>query len=201
MTSLATRKMVYRILDQYKDAPKWVAFIESMGILMDETDEVLEYLLFRRFFDTAEGVHLDRIGVLLGYARPYVQDPDLIFTFDSYTDTVNIQSRGFGTLADPNIGGQYSSIYGLTTGPLVDDDTYRELLFKRAKAINCEPSTPFFYQWIVDNFGIEISMTFPTPMQIEIEITSGSINVNERYLIESLGPTLPGVSVLITNWS
>lgn len=201
MTSIATRKMVYRILDQYKNAPKWVAFIESIGKRFDDTDIIIEHLLFGRFLDTAENFELDRIGVLLGYDRPYVTDPDLIFTYRSYLDPINVQSKGYGSIIFPNTGGQYSSVYGLATGGLADDDVYRSLLVKRTKAINCEPSTPYFHQWIIENFEVEINMTFPAPMQIEIEITSGTVNLNERYLIESLGPTLPGVSVLITNWS
>ena len=201
MTSLATRKMVYRILDQYKNSPKFVGLIEAIGKRFDDTDNIIEHLLFSRFIDTAEGFELDRVGVILGYARPYEQNPDLIFTFDSYTDPVNVQSKGYGSISAPGVGGLYSSVFGLTTGDLVGDEEYRELLFKRAQAINAEASTPYFYKWIIDNFGIEINMTFPTPMEIEIEITSGSLNLNERYLIENLGPTLPGVSVLITNWS
>lgn len=201
MTNLATRKMVYRILDQYKNSPKFVGLIESIGKRFDDTDVILEHLLFSRFIDTAEGFELDRIGKILGYGRPYVQDPDLIFTYDSHTDVVNVQSKGYGSISDPTAGGFYSSVFGLTTGDLADDETYRGLLYKRARAINCEASTPYFYQWIVENFDVEINMTFPSVMEIEIEITSGSMDLNERYLIENLGPTLPGVSVLITNWS
>jgi len=55
MTNLATRKMVYRILDQYKNSPKFVGLIESIGKRFDDTDVILEHLLFSRFIDTAEG--------------------------------------------------------------------------------------------------------------------------------------------------
>lgn len=199
-TSLATRKMVYRILDQYKDAPKWVAFIQSVGKLFDDTDAIIEHLLFGRFMDTAVGFELDRIGTILGYPRPYIEDTENIFTYRSYLD-INVQSKGFGTVSDPAVGGKYTSAYGLTSDIQLDDDAYRALLFIRSRVMSLGPSIPELYQWITEWFGVDVAITVPLVLNINIEITSGSLTAYQRRLIENFGPTLPGVAVLITNWS
>jgi hypothetical protein len=200
-TSLATRKMVYRILDHYKSSPKFVGFIQALGKRFDDTDTIIEHLLFGRFLDTAEDFELDRIGKLLGFDRPHKEIPELIFTTKASTNPLNNTSQGFGSSTLPGVGGLLSSSWGLTSDELVDDDTYRPLLQTRARVINLGPSIPEFYTWITESFGIDITITVPAVMQIEIEITSGSLNTYERNLIENYGPTLPGVSVFITNWS
>lgn len=199
MTSLATRKMVYRVLDQYKDAPKFVAFIEAMGKRFDDTDVIINHMLFGRFLATAENFELDRIGKLLGYPRPYKTDFSILFTAKSMTNPINDQARGFGTLSDPAAGGLFTSLFGLDSENLETDEVYRELLFIRSKVMNIGPSIPELYTWITESFGVGCVITVPSVMKIEIEI-SAAISVHQRHLIENFGPTLPGVNVLITNW-
>lgn len=194
--SLATRKMVYRVLHQYKDAPKFVEMIRSIGLLMDETDAVIEYLMFGRYIDTAEGVHLDRIGRILGYPRPYAERED-VFTYRAIGDT-NYSSKGFGTLSNPATGGAYSTIQGLFSDTLIDDDAYRILLKIRAKAITSNPDIASIYTWIVGSFGVDCTVIVPYPGRIEILITSGNLTAHERYLIQWKSPALPGITVLLT---
>jgi len=199
MTTLATRKMVYRIIDQYRDAPKWVAFIEAIGKRFDDTDAIIDHLLFGRFLATAENFELDRIGQLLGYPRPYETNPDIIFAYKAAADPVNDQNKGYGTLSDPAAGGLYTSLFGLDSEDLVDDETYRELLYIRSRVMNLGPSIPELYTWITESFGVGCAITVSDVMHIRIELDS-AISVHQRNLIEYFGPTLPGVNVLILNW-
>jgi hypothetical protein len=199
MTSLATRKMVYRILDQYKNAPKFVTFIEAIGARLDDTDTIIDHLLFGRFLETAENFELDRIGQLLGYPRPYQSDPSVIFTYKSASNPVNEQSKGYGSIYDPAAGGKYSSLGGLDSGTPETDAVYRELLFTRSKVLNTGPSIPELYTWITESFGIGCTITVPDVMHIRIQLDA-AISVHQRNMIEYYGPTLPGVNILITNW-
>lgn len=189
MTTLATRQMLYRVLNQYSQGDKWNNTISEVGALFDETDAVLYEMLFGRFLDTAVGVHLDRVGGFIGLKRGYAQQTEGILTwYDASGPYVGAETWGYGV---------WTSSKGLFTDEKWSDDEYKHRIRVRAKSRGLGGSIPEIYTWITESFGVGCVITVPEPMKINIEL-SGIYTALDVWLIENESPALPGVEVFVS---
>lgn len=198
-TSLATRKMIYRLLDQYRDNPRIVGYLEAIGARADDSEDIVVALMFGGYLDTAEGWLLDRLGALLGTPRPASEQVDGIFTYRSVTNPVHIANRGYGSLAVPGLGGMYQSLRGLYTDELASDLEYRRILRTRAAAIGSGASIPALFEWLVAVTGVGITIAETGPAAVSVTIDA-LIPYQTRRMIENRSPALAGVSVTVDNW-
>lgn len=122
-----------RYTEQFKLAshPVYDKYIKIITDTLNGLQAVFKDLMQLRSLDTAEGIQLDVIGLLLGQPRELV-DYNLIphFGFDG-----SLSGQSFGSYANPSLGGYWRSANDPTGTPItLDDETYKFLLRARIVA-------------------------------------------------------------------
>lgn len=72
------KQAVGRLATQFRESPNLIKYIETLLIEADTLESVYNDLLTDRWVDTAEGVQLDVIGIIVGLARFPGNGGDLI---------------------------------------------------------------------------------------------------------------------------
>jgi hypothetical protein len=190
-------KMKSRLLNQFTVSTRLAELLDVINNRFDDSDDVLDYLLYYRFLSTASGVWLDEIGATLGLTRPYTERAD-IFTYKSIgeaDDTTLAWSDVAGST-----GGVWTTLNGSPTATLVSDTIYRALLEARIYTMYAEPTIPNIYTFIKLAFSnTESIVTVPTPGLIEVELVTALTNIERRLLVQ-LAPVAAGMEITITNW-
>ena len=121
--SYSVNQGVERLLYQYRDSPRVVAFIRACVAEYEILSQQNELLQTRLDIDLSVGKQLDGIGEIVGTPRPLSEaiDPDEVFTFDGD------DGKGFSGNLRPDVGGRWTGINGLIIGPMPDSD-YRILI-------------------------------------------------------------------------
>jgi len=191
-------KMKARTLNQFKVSSRLLDLLDVINNRFDDSDAVLEYLLYNRFLDTAAGTWLDVIGLIVGlYPRPFTERED-IFTFKSIGE-VDDPTLAWGDVAGTT-GGVWTSLDGAPTTTYMDDESFRSLIKAKIFAANAAPTIPNIYKFIKLAFdGAESKITVPTPGTIEVELVDPLTN-GERRLLVALAPVSAGFEITITNW-
>lgn len=195
--SIKGEKMKLRLLDQFKVSTRLKSLLDVINNRFDDGDELLEYLQYYRFLDTASGVWLDIIGRIVGLLRPFDEQDDSIFTYKSVgdpDDTTLAYSNVLGTT-----GGAYQSLDGLPTTDYILDPEYRLLLKAKIFSSYAAPTIRNIYLFVKNTFGIESTVTVPTPGTVEVEIASTLTNYERRTLVQ-YAPVAAGYEIAITNW-
>ena len=119
-----------RITSEYRNQPKFVAYVTALVQPLLDSQALLRSLLDIYDLDTAIGVQLDAVGKWIGRSR-YLEQPlnGIYFSFDS-------TGLGFdqGTWFGP-----FDALDGLTT---IDDTTYRALLYAKRIMNNWDGTIP-----------------------------------------------------------
>lgn len=179
-----------RITDQFHDKPVIDKYLRLLIEGKAELQDVMEDVMVLRSLDTAVGVQLDVIGIIVGRPRGLVfSDLFEYFGFQGAT-----QAGSFGSVTDPSIGAPWYSI-GAPTGRSREpsDEEYRLLL--KAKIIkNRTMSRPedviLAYQFL---FGAS-QVTIDEIDTAKVRIGIGKIlSAVERGLLFGLG----GVGTLL----
>lgn len=127
MADEVTTKGIGRLAYQFKDSTDFQAFITAFLQELQDLYTSGNQLLEDRYLDTAEGLQLDGIGEIIGLERP-ITGISVAGVFGFLDDPTSL---GFGTLLDPDIGGNFWN--GLGTEVLIGDNLYRMLI--KAKII------------------------------------------------------------------
>jgi hypothetical protein len=187
-----------RLLNQFSDAQKLVELFIRILNRFEDSNNILEYLLTKRFLDTAEGVWLDVIGDIIGIPRPYepIED-DEIFTFKSIGQADD-PDKGWGTITSSTIGGKFQTIEGITTDQLASDDVYLNNI--KAKAYVTFTKGTVHDVWGLVNFVYptltDITVTIPKIGEVKIE-TTPTLQAYERRVIRNLSPVVAGFSTTV----
>jgi len=190
-------KMQSRPLNQFQVTARLLSLLDAVNNRFEDSDAVLDYLLYYRFLDTASGVWLDTLGTIIGLARPYTERDD-IFTFKTVGEADDT-TLSYGSVGGTG-NGVYSSLTGTPTTTLVDDTVYRALLKARIFATFAEPTIPNIYLFIKAAFNdTESVITVTTPGTVEVELVTALTN-GERRLLEQVAPVAAGFELVITNW-
>lgn len=189
-------KMKFRTLNQFKVTSRLLSLFDVYNARFDDSDNVLEYLLFYRFLDTASGVWLNIIGLVAGVGRPY-KDREDVFTYKSVGGTDD-PDLCFGNLTTGG-GGIYNSLQGSPTLEFLGDDDFRALIRAKIVATSSRPTIPAIYTFIKDAFGVESIVTSPSPKEVDIQILE-PLSQFERNLIVAYAPVAAGVNVDLSNW-
>jgi len=196
--SIKGDKMAGRVLDQFTVSARLLQLIDAINNRFDDSDDMLEYLLYYRFLDTASGVWLDTLGIILGLSpRPYTERED-IFTFKAVGETDD-PTLAYGDVAGTT-GGVWTTLNGSPTTTFISDTVYRALLKAKIFATYAEPNIPNIYIFIKFAFNdTESIITVPTPGTVEVELVTALTN-SERRLLVQFAPVSAGFEIVITNW-
>lgn len=126
-----------RLATEFREATNLINYIRSLIKENDNLEQVFQDLLNDRFIDTAEGVQLDILGVIIGQDRDF--KIEVVETFFGFRGAIGGDT--FGTSGDSNQGSNFRSISDVEFDSVTtDDETYRILI--RAKvAKNISRST------------------------------------------------------------
>jgi len=196
MTSPKGEKMKARLLNQFSVSTQLKELLDIINNRFDDSDTVLEDLLFKRWIDTAEGVWLDALGVLIGIPRPFGEFED-IFEYKAIGDPDD-PDHSFGTVGG-GTGGRYTTLNGLPNSTPATDDVYRVYLKAKSAATEAGPTIPEIWAFINSAFGIDATLAVNTVGNIEVTIPTALTGV-ERRLLVNLAPVAAGVSITIMNW-
>ena len=197
-----TNEAIYSILNQFSESESILSFFVSICNRFEDTDAILKDLALKRWLepDSAEGGWLDNIGKIVGlYPRPGIEIPDSeTFTYRLQTDP-NDPAKGFSSLASPGTGGKYQTLAGVTTGALVDDETYFQYIEAKILASIGQTTVLDIYRYILNSFGVTCKVTRPNAGFVNIELDS-AIPSYERRMLVKYAPVGAGVDIEILNW-
>lgn len=121
---------ISRLATEFRESTNLIAYIKTLLIEADTLEQVFQDILDKRWIDTAEGVNLDIVGVIVGQPRVLV-DATLLFYF-GFDPAAAAES--FGSVNDPSVGGRFRAVNEPITGNReLTDDEYR--VFIRARVI------------------------------------------------------------------
>ncbi len=128
-----------RLATQFKESTNFINYIKTLLVEANSLEEVYQDLLTERWVDTAVGINLDILGVIVGQPRILVDAT--ILSYFGYLTAPGAQS--FGTLLDPGIGGRFKSKDEPTTGNReLTDDEYRVFIKARVIKNSIIPALP-----------------------------------------------------------
>jgi len=153
---------------------------------MDELFYNLEEVYYGRFLETAVGVQLDVIGIILQQDRN-IDIQSIYFAFKAAVGTTLPATGGFGTIADTSEGGIFKSLYnlGASVEPLTDD-AYRRVLQCKANLLNKDNITiEDIYEAVYIILGrvpASIEVAEPANLEVEVNLLSSDTR-NDEYLL------------------
>lgn len=184
-----TTKLDDRLAYQFIDSTKFRDFLSAFLQEFENLNISGLQLLNERYLDTSVGVQLDGIGEIVGLARPFKDTADLgLFGFSA--DTLAV---GFGTLDDPEIGGNFYSLG--SDKQLIGDDLYRLLI--RAQIIQNQSNmtvneTTKLLSFMFGDVVVEYSLS--TILEPEYHINK-VLTVTEANLLDDI-PLLLGIGTV-----
>lgn len=128
-----------RILEQFRESPKFNAFVAGILALSQDVEACLQQMQSLADIDQMAGTNLDVIGIIVGVSRIV---PDVVsLTWFGFADT-GTWATVFGEEGQPGVGGRFyeegESIFSTT---LLQDPEYRLILKARIVKNNtaCTP--------------------------------------------------------------
>ena len=200
---IITDKIV-NLINQYQDSPLLVGTLEAILARYADTEDMLLALQDERTLDTARGVWLDAIGVILGFSRPQeVQDGAETFTFAAagwaLEDIPIIDSDlGFADSVTPTTGGKLNGLSGLLTGVLMDDTGYRALLKYRA-ASKFSRCTMTDIARAITSYGATTILQLDNGVGLVSALTDESLIGQTRKTVVDFAPVCAGVEFVLLN--
>jgi hypothetical protein len=197
----ATTQALSRLLNQYSDATRIIDLLTDIFARIEDSNDILDDLLNLRDLDSATGVWLDVLGVIVGVERPYKElSSAFIFTFKSNPADPDDPDKAFYDPGGPT-GGYYQSYEGLRdpSGDLADDTEYRKLVKAKALANHVVGTIDDIALFIHGAFGVVSDVQDPISGEVEVELAS-ALSQSERRAVEQLAPLLAGVNLTIINW-
>lgn len=126
-----------RLATQFREATNLINYIKSLLSESNDLEQVFQDLLEKRFIDTAEGVQLDVLGVIVGQPRDFkVEVVDIFFGFRA-----SIGGDTFGTIGDAGQGSNFRSVSDIEFAEVTTDDTTYRILIRAKIAKNISRST------------------------------------------------------------
>ena len=129
---------ISRLATQFKESTNLISYIKTLLIEANTLEDIFNSILNDRWIDTAVGIQLDILGVIVGQPREII-DSEL---YGYFGFAVNLESGSFGSLSDNSVGERFRAnrepIFGKR---ILSDSEYR--LWIRARIItNITSSTP-----------------------------------------------------------
>jgi len=195
-------KAVKRLIQQYRDKPKFNALVELYANIAQEIEDTSFDLLLLRDVETAFGVQLDVIGRIVGQGRQL--SGAIPFLFFGYSDagSVPVNVGGYGDEGNPAIGARYHSEDEDTSADVeLADHEYR--LFIKARIIKNHTSGTLNDVIAAVKLLSETELFTITEgiMEVDLNFTPGSVNTTTLNLLQNfdLLPRPAGVAMNVTS--
>lgn len=151
-----TNLAVSRIINQLSASTRYVQMLTSWVTRLEEVDSLLASLATLRWIDSAEGVWLDDVGVIVGIPRFYDEHPGPFFTYkDAYPGVDDPALAYSGPFPTAPAGGRYQSVFGIDSGIPIVDAEYRKWIKAKAKTTGSAGTLRDI--WIFINEALQIS--------------------------------------------
>ena len=193
--SYAGDKMKSRLLNQFTVSTDFLKLIDAFNDRFDDSDNIIDYLLYYTMKDTAQGVWLDDVGLRVGLERPYIPSENIFEYRDLLTANDPDKSyRGMGS----SVGGTYQGIYGTPSAVHVDDAEYLKVINAKIFAKNVKPTVANIYTFIKDGFDTLCTITTPSVHSIQVDLAT-TLNQYHIGLIMLHAPVAAGKTLTIIN--
>lgn len=196
-----SEKSVARLIQQYRNQPKFIAWIELYAGIMQEIEDTVFDMLLLRDVETAVGAQLDVIGRIVGQDRAIADASPFVFFGMLDGVTPDTTTGSFGDLDNAATGERFRSIGESAAGDVtLADPEYR--LFIKAKILkNYTGGTA--NEIIASTTLLAETDTYTyteSEMQIDINFTPGSISATTLNLLQNfdLLPRPAGVELNVT---
>lgn len=155
---------VFRVINQYRESEKMLAFIRSMVGTFNDAEETANDILTQMDLDRASGTMLDAIGEIVGAGRNVANAiPRPFFGFDGYPS-----SETFGELLGVERGAQFRNIgEGFADSATLTDTDYRRVIKAKIVKNNSRGTT--------DDLILAIKEI--TPVQFTVTETAMTVTV------------------------
>lgn len=167
---------ISRLVTQFRESANLINYIKTLLVEANTLEEVYQDLLTERWIDTAVGINLDILGLIVGQPRVLV-DSSVLFYFGFDPDP---GASSFGTISDPAVGGRFRSVDEPTTGNRrLTDTEYRGFIKARIIKNSITPTLPemtsfFKFLFNTDQIIINDGAMYYT-VQIGRELNSNEI--------------------------
>lgn len=153
-----------RLFAKYRHSPDILGLLAVMAAPVQDTEDVLDYILSHLSIDTAEGELLDFLGDFIGVSRPLEQEipENLLWLVEE--DEVGDDLDGSMSLApaDESNGGYLTGDTGLASktnpGAYMSDLEYRKLIRTKAATLRSRPTRTNLFDYMMQ-FGIRCKIT------------------------------------------
>lgn len=191
-------KALGRVLNQFVNSLRYIELLRTVVTQMEAVDDLLASLATMRWIDTAEGVWLDMVGVIVGIPRFFAEDPGPYFTYKDAYPGVDDPDLAYSGLPGPALGGMYSSIHGVFLDTRIDDDTYRRYIKAKAKITGSAGTMLDVYTFILEAFltTSEIELGGTRLMHIT---TTTPLTPGQKVQLLQWAPVNAGINVRIMN--
>ena len=119
---MRNESMINHLIMQFSKSVNIHAFLNALGVELDELTKALEDLQEKRWIDTGCGVQLDNIGVLIDRSRNI--EGAIQLEFFGFIDQPNTLTFGIGRFRD-------TTAVPYTASSVLDDETYRPVLWHK----------------------------------------------------------------------
>ena len=157
-----------RLFAQFRNSVNIQALIEILADPLQDTYDVLDFLLDHSSIDDADGVQLDTLGELIGVIRPKLQETRL-FTLCRKGE---VQHPDLGFSDDENPGGYLTTSQGLDSitnpGTTIPDADYRKLIRLKAESYRSKMTREVLFAYLITS-GARCKIDDDTTFYVEIE--------------------------------
>jgi hypothetical protein len=188
MNEIPTEKGLRRLPYQFETS---VNFQKMLEIFLEEFDELATSaatMMLERSVETAQGVNLNNMGLIVGIERP-IETLDTVGAFGFAED---INARGWGTLSDETVGGAWVSLG--ENQQYIDDALFRKLIKIQIVKNNITMTIESTIELIKFAFGGDVAVRYMCILNKKpiYEITHKQ-TFETHYAIKHM-PTLIGLS-------
>ena len=184
-----------RLFSQFRNSVNIQALIEILADPLQDTFDVLDFLLDNSSIDDAEGEQLELLGELIGVIRPKAQETRL-FTLCRKSE---VQHPDLGFSDDENPGGYLTTLAGLYSatnpGTTISNAEYRKLIRQKAESYRSKMTREILFGYLIAS-GARCKIDDDTTFYVEIDMLRYSdLNNWTREYIKTRGFKPGGILV------
>jgi len=202
MAAIDVEKLtIDNLLAQYRNCPNILAILEMAAEVFQDTMDAIDYLETQDDYTTAEGVHLDILGNIIGCYRPKAPEANYFRLID-YADLPGTPSiHGLRDYDDPESTGGYlvDSEHPLSSASdpdsMMSDAEYRLLIASKVRTFREKATRENIYLSLMD-LGADCVIGSPANKEITYAPkVPGSVRAWVKYYAIHYGFKPHGISI------
>lgn len=171
--------------DQYPIGGGYYQLLAALLVESESREAIMEYLVTRRWIESAKGVWLDEVGAIVGMPRGYEETVDNIFTYKDHEADPDDISLGYNVA-------YYDSLTGSFLGTPWGEVTYARWIQAKAAATFKGATYDSIHDFIYTALEIDVDVLYLTPRCVWID-PPAPLTFAQKNLIEVWAPRPAGV--------